>query len=168
MSIIAAYTGTFDPLTEGHANLIARVAGMFDSVIVAVASATGKETLFSHEERVEMARESLKHLKNVRIDGYSGMTVEFARQNGVTVMVRGLRSVSDFEYEVQMDAMNKYLASEVDTIYLTPPEHLRHVSSSLVRQVASLGGDVSPFVHELVERELKKKLLDKSAGASGK
>ena len=160
MNIIAAYPGTFDPLTEGHANLIQRASGMFDTLLVAVASATGKETLFNQDERIEMARETLKEFKNVEVTGFKGMTVEFARQRGVTVMVRGLRSVTDFEYEVQMDAMNKYLAKEVDTIYLTPPEHLRHVSSSLVRQVASLGGDVSPFVHALVERELKKRLLD--------
>ena len=162
MNIIAAYPGTFDPLTEGHANLIQRASGMFDTLLVAVASATGKETLFSQDERIDMARETLKDFNNVEVTGFKGMTVEFARQRGVTVMVRGLRSVTDFEYEVQMDAMNKYLAKEVDTIYLTPPEHLRHVSSSLVRQVASLGGDVSPFVHELIERELKKRLLDQA------
>jgi len=158
MAVTAAYTGTFDPLTEGHSNLIERVAGMFDNVLVAVASATGKETLFSHQERVEMARASLIEIPNVKVHGYTGMTVEFARKHNVTVLVRGLRSVADFEYEVQMDAMNKYLAKDVDTIYLTPPEHLRHVSSSLVRQVASLGGDVSPFVHRLVEAELRKRL----------
>lgn len=155
--VIAAYTGTFDPITEGHANLIRRAALMFDHIVVAVADSPSKNPMFDLAERIRMAEATLSDISNIEVCGYGGMTVEFARSRDVTVMVRGLRSVADFEYEVQMDAMNKYLAAEVDTIYLSPPEHLRHVSSSLVRQVAMFGGDVSPFVHPSVAAALTEK-----------
>ncbi len=151
------YPGTFDPITRGHEEIVRRAAGLFDRVVVAIASSPGKEPLFSLDERVELARDVLADVSAVSVTGYEGLTVEFARQNGLRVIVRGLRAVSDFEYEFQLATMNRRLTDEVETVFLTPTENFTFVSSSLVREISQFGGDVSPFVHPRVAAELKGK-----------
>lgn len=158
MNIGAMYPGTFDPLTRGHEELVRRCARLFDRVVVAVAANPGKQPLFSLEERVGLAREVLKDLPDVSVTGYDQLTVEFARQHSLNVIIRGLRAVSDFEYEFQLATMNRHLAQSVETIYLTPTEQFTFVSSTLVREIAAFGGDVSPFVHPHVERLLHEKV----------
>ena len=154
MTVSAMYPGTFDPVTVGHEDLVRRGAGLFDRVVVAVASNPGKEPMFSLDERVAMARSSLADIDNVEVTGYSGLTVDFALEHGLKVIVRGLRAVSDFEYEFQLANMNRHLTEEVETAYLTPTEQHNFISSSLVREVAMLGGDVSKFVSADVKRAL--------------
>ena len=151
------YPGTFDPVTRGHEEIVRRAAELFDSVVVAIASSPGKEPLFSLDERVELARAVLADVSGVSVTGYEGLTVDFARQNGLRVIIRGLRAVSDFEYEFQLATMNRRLTDEVETVFLTPTEHFTFISSSLVREIAQFGGDVSPFVHPRVTAELKAK-----------
>jgi pantetheine-phosphate adenylyltransferase len=152
----AMYPGTFDPITNGHHDLVRRAAGLFDRVIVAIASNPNKAPMFPLEARVDLARRVLHDVPNVEVLGYSGLTVEFARQHNVGVVVRGLRAVSDFEFEFQLANMSRHLAREIETVFLTPQEQFTFISSSLVREIAVLGGDVREFVDPIVEAELKK------------
>jgi pantetheine-phosphate adenylyltransferase len=152
----AMYPGTFDPITNGHYDLVRRAANIFDRVVVAVASNPGKAPLFTVEERVELAREVLQGIPNVEIMGYSGLTVDFARQHGLRVVVRGLRAVSDFEFEFQLATMSRHLSDKVDYVFLTPTEQFNFISSTLVREIASLGGNVGQFVHPSVEAALQR------------
>ena len=154
MAVAAMYPGTFDPITLGHEDLVRRGARLFDRIVVAVAANPGKEPMFSLEERVDLVRAVLGDLENIEVRGYSGLTVDFALQNDLQVIVRGLRAVSDFEYEFQLANMNRHLTDEVETAYLTPTEKYTFISSSLVREVASLGGDVSEFVSPPVKKAL--------------
>ena len=154
----AVYPGTFDPITRGHEDLVRRAAGIFDRVVVAIAANPNKAPMFSSEERVELARDVLADLPNVQVVGYSGLTVEFAKREGIAVIVRGLRAVSDFEFEFQLANMGRHIAPGVETIFLTPKEHFTFISSTLVREIATLGGDVSQFVHPLVEAAFRRKL----------
>jgi len=144
------YPGTFDPVTRGHADLVARATRLFDEVIVAVAEHSGKTPFFPLEERVAMARTALADLEGVEVRAFSGLLVEFVQACGAQAILRGLRAVSDFEYEFQLASMNRQLAPEIETLFLTPAERYAFVSSSLVREVARLGGDVAPFVHPAV------------------
>lgn len=152
----AMYPGTFDPITNGHTDLVRRAAGIFDRVIVAIASNPNKAPLFSLDQRVDLARRVLADLPNVEVMGYSGLTVEFARKHGLSVVVRGLRAVSDFEFEFQLANMSRHLAREIETVFLTPQEQFTFISSSLIREIAVLGGETKEFVHPIVEAELKK------------
>jgi pantetheine-phosphate adenylyltransferase len=153
----AIYPGTFDPITNGHQDLVRRAASIFDRVIVAIAANPNKVPMFSLEMRIDMARRVLHELPNVEVTGYAGLTVEFARANNISIVVRGLRAVSDFEFEFQLANMSRHLAREVETVFLTPQEQFTFISSTLVREIAVLGGPVAEFVHPLVEVELKKK-----------
>jgi pantetheine-phosphate adenylyltransferase len=152
------YPGTFDPITRGHEDLVRRAAGIFDQVVVAIAANPNKAPLFSIDERVELARGVLEDLPNVSIQGYHGLTVEFAKNNNIGVIIRGLRAVSDFEFEFQLANMGRHIAPGVETMFLTPKEHFTFISSTLVREIATLGGDVSQFVHPLVEAAFRRKL----------
>ncbi|MDA9109308.1 pantetheine-phosphate adenylyltransferase [Woeseiaceae bacterium] len=153
MTVKAMYPGTFDPMTLGHRELAIRASKIFDKVVVAIAANPEKNPMFTLEERVDMAKSVLKDLNNVEVCDYSGLTVDFAMANDVTVIVRGLRAVSDFEYELQLANMNRYLAKEIETAFLTPTEYA-FITSSLVREVANMGGNVSSFVAPVVERIL--------------
>ncbi|HEU4624437.1 MAG TPA: pantetheine-phosphate adenylyltransferase [Steroidobacteraceae bacterium] len=156
MSRNAIYPGTFDPITNGHQDLVRRAAGIFDRVIVAIAANPNKTPLFSLDKRVELARQVLSDLPNVEVMGYSGLTVEFARKHQVSVIVRGLRAVSDFEFEFQLANMSRHLAREIETVFLTPQEQFTFISSSLIREIAILGGETREFVHPIVQAELRK------------
>ncbi|MGD8380420.1 MAG: pantetheine-phosphate adenylyltransferase [Gammaproteobacteria bacterium] len=158
MSVSALYPGTFDPITNGHTDLVRRAAELFERIVIAVAANPGKSPAFTLEQRVEFARTALADLDNVDVRPFSGLTVEFARNENVGVILRGLRAVSDFEFEFQLAAMNRHLDPEVETMFLTPSEQYTFISSSLVREIASLGGDVSEFVHPEVEAALKRLL----------
>jgi len=159
MTVSAMYPGTFDPITLGHEDLIRRAALLFDKVVVAVADDTsGKAPMFNTEERVALARTVLADIEGVEVTGYSGLTVDFALKQGLRVMIRGLRAVSDFEYEFQFANMNRHLTDEVETAFLTPTEKHTFISSSLVREVASLGGDVSEFVSPKVQLALMERV----------
>jgi pantetheine-phosphate adenylyltransferase len=159
------YPGTFDPITRGHEDLLRRCTGLFDRVVVAVAASPKKTPLFALHERVALAKEVLEGLPGIFVEGYEGLTVDFARERGLSVIIRGLRATSDFEYEFQLATMNRRLTSEVETVFLTPTEHFTFVSSSLVREIAEYGGDVSPFVHPNVERRLREKFTAARAGS---
>lgn len=154
----AIYPGTFDPITLGHSDLVARAAKLFDRVIVALAANPGKTPVFTLEERLALARVALEDYDNVEVCAFDGLLVEFARQQGANVIIRGLRAVSDFDYEFQLAGMNRKLAADIETLFLTPSEQFAYISSSLVREIASLGGDVSPFVHAKIRAELARKL----------
>lgn len=155
MPVAAMYPGTFDPITLGHEDLVRRAAILFDKVVVAIAADTGSKTpMFSVDERVDMARAALADLDNVEVQRYGGLTVDFAQENGLRVIIRGLRAVSDFEYEFQLANMNRHLTDKVETAFLTPTEKYTFISSSLVREVAELGGDVSEFVSPEVGQAL--------------
>ena len=151
------YPGTFDPVTRGHEYLVRRATKLFDEVVVAIATNPDKAPLFSLEERVALATDVLKDLPGVSVTGYDGLTVDFARERGLSAIIRGLRAVSDFEYEFQLATMNRHLTDQVETVFLTPTEHYTFVSSSLVREIARLGGDVSSFVHARVAEGLTTK-----------
>ncbi|HEX6928128.1 MAG TPA: pantetheine-phosphate adenylyltransferase [Gammaproteobacteria bacterium] len=151
------YPGTFDPITNGHHDLIRRAARMFDRLVVAVAADTGKQSAFTLEQRVALVKKVVSDVPNVEVTGFSGLTVEFAQSRGISAILRGLRAVSDFEFEFQMAAMNRHLGPEVETLFLTPAEHFTFISSSLVRQVASLGADVSELVHPDVAAALQER-----------
>ncbi len=157
MTRVGIYPGSFDPLTKGHEDLIHRSLGFLDKLVVAVAVNVGKQPLFSLDERVGLIRESVKDAK-VDVQSFDGLLVDFARKIGATVIVRGLRAVSDFEYEFQMALMNRHLAPKLETIFLVPAFDLTYLSSSLVREVARYGGDVSGLVHPAVQAALRKKL----------
>jgi pantetheine-phosphate adenylyltransferase len=155
MTVSAMYPGTFDPITLGHEDLVRRASRLYDRVVVAIAANTGtKAPMFSFEERISMASEALLDIDNVEVAGYQGLTVDFARENDLAVIMRGLRAVSDFEYEFQLANMNRHLTDEVETVFLTPTEKYTFISSSLVREVASLGGDVTEFVSPKVRKAL--------------
>jgi pantetheine-phosphate adenylyltransferase len=154
----AVYPGTFDPITNGHTDLIKRAAALFERVIVAVAQDTGKAPMCAVEERVELVNKALPEVDNVVVMPFQGLLVEFCRQQGAKVVIRGLRAVSDFEFEFQLAGMNRRLAPEVETIFLTPAEQYAFISSTLVREIFRLGGDVSEFVHPEVQRALRDKL----------
>ena len=154
MTVSAMYPGTFDPVTLGHEDLVRRALRLFDKVVVAIAENPGKEPMFTVEKRVALARATLADLDNVEVTGYSGLTVDFARENNLQVIVRGLRAVSDFEYEFQLASMNRHLTDEVETAFLTPTERFTFISSGLVREIASMGGDVTDFVSPTVKDAL--------------
>jgi pantetheine-phosphate adenylyltransferase len=151
----AMYPGTFDPITNGHTDLARRAAHIFDRVVVAIAANPGKAPLFSLEERMELARTVLADVKNIEVTSYSGLTVDFARQNKLGVVVRGLRAVSDFDFEFQLATMNRHLSTEVDYVFLTPSEQHMCISSTRVREIASMYGEVKQFVHPRVAEALK-------------
>jgi pantetheine-phosphate adenylyltransferase len=155
----AVYPGTFDPITNGHSDIVTRAAMLFDKVIVAVAASPGKGPMFSIEQRVELAREALTDLKNVEVRQFDSLLVDFVRQHDAKVILRGLRAVSDFEYEFQLAGINRRLAPDVETLFLRPAEQYAYISSSLVREVAGLGGDVSEFIHPVVQAALKSRNL---------
>ena len=157
MSVGAMYPGTFDPVTNGHLDLVRRAAKLFDRVVVAVAASPNKTPMFTLEERITMARSALADAPNITVDGYGGLTVDYVRQHGLKVIIRGLRAVSDFEYEFQLATMNRHLRSEVETIFLTPAEEYTFVSSTFVREIGVLGGDISPFVPPAVAAALARK-----------
>ena len=140
------YPGTFDPFTNGHMDIVRRAARLFDRLVIAIAASPGKAPTFTLAERVELASGIVSDLPNVEVVGYAALTVEFARENGLNVILRGLRAVSDFEYEFQLATMMRHLNDEVETVFLTPDENFTYISSTLVREVAAYGGDVSGFV----------------------
>jgi pantetheine-phosphate adenylyltransferase len=150
----AIYPGTFDPVTNGHKDLVRRAAGIFDEVLVAVAANPGKTPLFTHEQRVGLTRRVLADIPNVKVSGYQGLTVDFMRQHDLRIVVRGLRAVSDFEFEFQLANMQRHLLADIETVFLTPQEQFTFISSTLVREIAVYGGDVSQFVDPLVVAEL--------------
>ena len=158
MPNIAIYPGTFDPITFGHADLIERASHLFDRVIVAVAARPGKNPAFSLDERLKLANIALAGQDRVEVCSFEGLLVEFARQKGAKAILRGLRAVSDFDYEFQLAGMNRKLAPDIETLFLTPSEQYANISSTLVREIAALGGDVSPFVHKKIVAELTQKL----------
>jgi len=157
MTVAAMYPGTFDPLTLGHEDLVRRACLLFDRVVVAIAANPSKEPMFSLDERVSLAKASFRDLENVEVSGYDGLTVDFARENQLRVIMRGLRAVSDFEYEFQLANMNRHLADDVETVFLTPNENYNFVSSSLVREICSMGGNISEFVSPIVNDALIKR-----------
>lgn len=154
---VAVYPGTFDPFTRGHEDLVRRASSIFTKLIVGVADSRSKKPIFTLEERIEIAKEVLGHYPNVEIAGFSGLLKDFAREHSARVIVRGLRAVSDFEYEFQMAGMNRHLLPDVETLFLTPSEQYQFISGTFVREIALMGGDVSKFVFPSVEKWLHKK-----------
>ena len=152
---IAVYPGTFDPFTRGHEDLVRRASSIFTKLIVGVADSKNKRPIFTLEERIEIAKEVLSHYPNVEIAGFSGLLKDFAREHSARVIVRGLRAVSDFEYEFQMAGMNRYLLPDVETLFLTPSDQYQFISGTFVREIALMGGDVSKFVFPSVEKWLQ-------------
>jgi pantetheine-phosphate adenylyltransferase len=155
--VIAIYPGTFDPLTRGHEDLVRRASGLFDQLVVGVADSKNKQPFFSLDERLTIANEVLGHYPNVKVESFSGLLKDFVRTHNARVIVRGLRAVSDFEYEFQMAGMNRYLLPDVETLFLTPSDQYQFISGTIVREIAILGGEVSKFVFPSVERWLKQK-----------
>lgn len=153
----AVYPGTFNPITNGHTDLVERAAGLFDKIIVAVGTNTQKANTLPTEQRVALAQEVLGHLANVEVTSFKGLLTEFVSAQGANIILRGLRTVADFEYEFQQVGMNRVLAPSIETMFLAPAEHLSYISSTLVREIASLGGDISKFVHPAVEAAIKGK-----------
>lgn len=158
MKLKVVYPGTFDPLTRGHEDIVRRAAGLFSEVIVAVAHNPAKKPFFELAERVEMATEVLSDCANVQVMGFSGLLMQFVQDQGAHVLIRGLRAVSDFEYEFQLAGMNRKLFPEMETLFLTPAEQFMFVSASLVREVALLGGDVTQFVSPLIQKRIVSKI----------
>lgn len=158
----AVYPGTFDPLTRGHEDLVRRASALFDRVVVGVAESRGKRPFFSTEERIEMAREVLAPYSNVEVRGFSGLLRDFVLGEDARVILRGLRAVSDFEYEFQMAGMNRSLIPDVETVFLTPAEKYMFISATIVREIAGLGGDVGKFVHPLVQERMKARVAASS------
>lgn len=157
---VAIYPGTFDPMTRGHEDLVRRASRLFDRVVVGIAQSRSKRPFFTLEERVEMARAVLEPYPNVEIVGFSNLLMDFLHEQGAKVILRGLRAVSDFEYEFQMAGMNRNLYPEVETVFLTPGEQYMFISATMVREIAVLGGDVSKFVHPLVQERLAKRVSE--------
>ena len=155
----AMYPGTFDPFTNGHNDLVRRACRIFDRVVVAIAANPGKAPLFTLEQRVDLARRVLADVPNVEVSGYTGLTVDFARRQGLNVIMRGLRAVSDFEFEFQLATMSRHLNGDVETVFLTPTEQFNFISSTLIRAIASLGGNVVEFVHPIVAEALKDRFV---------
>ena len=156
--IKAVYPGTFDPLTRGHEDLVQRASELFGTLVLGVADSRAKRTFFTLQERLDMAREVLKDVKNLTVVGFAGLLSEFVRRQDARVVVRGLRAVSDFEYEFQLAGMNRDLYPDMETIFLTPGEQHMFISATLVREIATLGGDVSKFVHPIVRAKLAQKV----------
>lgn len=156
---IALYPGTFDPITNGHIDLVSRASPLFERIVVGVAESPAKGPGFALAERIDLAREALADIPNVEIIGFSTLLAHFVREIGAGVVLRGLRAVSDFEYEFQLASMNRHLVPEVETLFLTPAEQYSFISSSLVREIARLGGDVSGFVHPAVASALRRRYL---------
>lgn len=154
MTVVAVYPGTFDPITNGHSDLVQRAAGLFDRVIVAIAANPGKTPLFDLQQRVALAEQILSQYENVEVCGFSELLVHFVASKEAKVILRGLRAVSDFEYEMQLASMNRHLANDLETVFMTPSEETSFISSSLVKEIALHGGDVSPFVHQHVVNAL--------------
>ena len=153
----AIYPGTFDPITRGHEDLVRRASRLFGHVVVGVAISSGKKPFFTQEERVDMAQRVLEDCHNVQVMAFSGLLMEFAQQQNATVILRGLRAVSDFEYEFQMAGMNRSLYPGVETVFMTPSEQYMFISASIVREISMLGGNVEKFVHPLVTAQLRAK-----------
>jgi pantetheine-phosphate adenylyltransferase len=149
------YPGTFNPITNGHTDLVERAAGIFDEVIVAVGTSTQKASAMSLEQRVELCKEVLGHVPNVQVCGFTGLLTEFVRAQKANLILRGLRTVADFEYEFQLVGMNRVLAPEIETVFLAPAEQLAYISSTLVREIAAYGGDISQFVHPAVAKAMR-------------
>jgi pantetheine-phosphate adenylyltransferase len=160
---VAVYPGTFDPFTRGHEDLVRRASSIFGELIVGVADSRSKKPFFTLEERIEIAQEVLGHYSNVKIVGFTGLLKDFAREHNARVIVRGLRAVSDFEYEFQMAGMNRYLLPDVETLFLTPSDQYQFISGTFVREIASMGGDVSKFVFPSVEKWLVNKVADSNS-----
>ena len=156
--IKAVYPGTFDPLTRGHEELVRRASKLFNALVLGIAESTAKRTFFTLPDRVAMAKEVLGDVKNLTVVGFSGLLIDFVRKHDARVVLRGLRAVSDFEYEFQLAGMNRNLYPEMETIFLTPSEQHMFISATLVREIATLGGDVSKFVHPAVEKRLREKV----------
>ena len=156
--IKAVYPGTFDPITLGHQDLVRRAAALYDKVVVGIAVSEAKRPFFPLEERIRLARDILKPYKNVTVDGFKGLLMDFVRTQKAQVILRGLRAVSDFEYEFQMAGMNRNLYPEIETVFLTPAEQYQFISATIVREIATLGGDVSKFVQPVVARALAQKV----------
>jgi pantetheine-phosphate adenylyltransferase len=156
---VAVYAGTFDPMTRGHEDLVRRAAHLFDEIVVAIAASHVKRPFFTLDERVEIARAVLESYPHVEVCSFEGLLMDFAQARGANVILRGLRAVSDFEYEFQMAGMNRNLYPEVETVFLTPSEKYMFISASMVREVALLGGDAGKFVHPLVGERLKQKVI---------
>jgi pantetheine-phosphate adenylyltransferase len=154
----AVYPGTFDPLTRGHEDIIRRASGLFAAVVVGVADSRGKHPFFTLGERIDMAREVLAQYPNITVEGFGGLLRDFVRSHGARVIVRGLRAVSDFEYEFQMAGMNRVLIPEVETVFMTPDEKYQFISATIVREIALLGGDTAKFVHPVINERLKSKV----------
>ncbi len=158
MSVVAVYPGTFDPITNGHSDLVQRAASLFDKVVVAIAANPGKTPLFDLEQRVAMAEQVLSRFDNVEVCGFSDLLVSFVKAKNAKVILRGLRAVSDFEYEMQLASMNRHLENSLETVFMTPSEETSFISASLVKEIALHGGDVSKFVHkDIVEALLSVK-----------
>lgn len=155
--ITAVYPGTFDPLTRGHEDLVRRAASLFDQLVVGVAHSHNKQPFFTVDERLEIAEEVLGHYPNVKVRSFGGLLKDFVREQDARVIVRGLRAVSDFEYEFQMAGMNRHLLPEVETLFMTPSDQYQFISGTIVREIAIMGGDVSKFVFPSVERWLHEK-----------
>lgn len=158
MKTIALYPGTFDPITNGHTDLVRRACRIFDGVVIAVAANPEKQPMFTLDERVALAKEVLSEVKGVRITGFDNLLVDCVRQNGAQVILRGIRAVSDFEYEFQMAGMNRRLADDIETVFMTPSERDTFISASLVKEISTLGGDVTEFVDTRVAAALAKKI----------
>ena len=156
--IKAVYPGTFDPLTRGHEDLVRRASKLFDKLVLAIADSKAKRPFFTLDERIAMAREVLGDMKNVEVVGFSSLLTEFVKKQNARVVLRGLRAVSDFEYEFQLAGMNRNLYPDMETVFLTPSEQHMFISATLVREIASLGGDVSEFVHPKVAKKMKEKV----------
>ncbi len=150
MTVVAVYPGTFDPITNGHSDLVQRAAGLFDRVIVGIAENPGKTPLFDLKQRVSMAEKILSQFDNVEVCGFSDLLVHFVKSKDAKVILRGLRAVSDFEYEMQLASMNRHLENSIETVFMTPSEETSFISASLVKEIALHGGDVSQFVHQHV------------------
>lgn len=159
--ITAVYPGTFDPLTRGHEDLVRRAANLFDRLVVGVAHSPNKQPFFTVDERVEIAQEVLSHYSNVEVKSFAGLLKDFVREQEARVIVRGLRAVSDFEYEFQMAGMNRHLLPEVETLFMTPSDQYQFISGTFVREIALLGGDVSKFVFPSVDRWLTTKAAER-------
>lgn len=156
----AIYPGTFDPITNGHLDIIKRAVKIFDTVIVAVANNVGKAPLFTIEQRVEMIRESVNGIPQVEVDAFNGLIIEYCRQKGATALIRGLRAISDFEYEFQMALINRKIGKDVESVFLMPQEKYTYLSSSIIKEIAAFGGDVSCFVPDVVKRHLNDKYAE--------
>jgi pantetheine-phosphate adenylyltransferase len=159
---VAVYPGTFDPFTRGHEDLVRRASSIFEVLIVGVASSRSKHPFFTLDERIAIAEEVLGHYSNVKVVGFDGLLKDFAREHNARVIVRGLRAVSDFEYEFQMAGMNRYLLPDVETLFLTPSDQYQFISGTFVREIASMGGDVSKFVFPSVEKWLVNKIANQN------